>query len=90
MTSELLKLVVRKNKLHRELKSTTDDNEYQIMQTNFKTYERIVKNKIGETKQKYYFDKFTAQKNDMKKTWATIDETLNLNFHSHLFQETKL
>ena len=47
------------------------------MQINFKTYERIVKNKIEETKQKYYFDKFTSQKNDMKKTWATIDETLN-------------
>ena len=44
---------------------------------NFKTYERIVKNKIGKTKHKYYFDKFTAEKNDMKKTWATIDETLN-------------
>ena len=47
------------------------------MQTNFKTCERIVKNKIGETKQKYYFGKFTAQKNDMKKTWAAIDENLN-------------
>ena len=46
------------------------------MQINFKIYERIVKNMIEETKQKYYFDKFTAQ-NDMKKTWATIDETLN-------------
>ena len=77
MTSELLKLLVRRNKLYREWKSTTDDNEYQIMQTNFKTYKRIAKNKIGETKQKYYFDKFTAQKNDRKKTWATIDETLN-------------
>ena len=70
MTSELLKLVVRKNKLYREWKSTTDDNEYQIMQINFKTYERIVKNKIEETKQKYYFDKFTAQKNDIKKLGA--------------------
>ena len=47
------------------------------MQNNFKTYEPIVKNMIEETKQKYYFDKFTAQKYDMKKTWATIDETLN-------------
>ena len=51
MTSDLLKLVVRKNKLYREWKSTTDDNEYPIMQINFKTYEHIVKNKIEETKQ---------------------------------------
>ena len=52
MTSKLLKLVVRKNKLYRKWKNTTDDNEYQIMQINFKTYERIVKNKIEETKQR--------------------------------------
>ena len=32
---------------------------------------------IQESKQKYYFDTFSAQKNDMKKTWGTIDETLN-------------
>ena len=31
---------------------------------------------IKESKQKYYFDTFSAQKNDMKKTWATIDEKL--------------
>ena len=43
MTSELLKLVVRNTKLYRKWKSTTDDNEYQRMQINFKTYERIVK-----------------------------------------------
>ena len=58
------------------------------MQINFKTYERIVKNKIEETKQKYFFDRFTAQKNDMKKTWGTIlpcaDKTLYLMFRKLL------
>ena len=28
-------------------------------------------------KREYYFKTFTVQKNDMKKTWKTIDETLN-------------
>ena len=32
---------------------------------------------IEESKQKYYFDKFSAQKNDITKSWATIDEKLN-------------
>ena len=32
---------------------------------------------IEGSKQKYYFDTFSAQKNDIKKTWATIDEKLN-------------
>ena len=76
MSSALLKSVVHKNKLYRDWKSKTDNNEYQINQVNFKTYERILKNMIEESKQKYYFDTFSAQKNDMKKTWATIDEKL--------------
>ena len=77
MSSALLKSVVHKNKLYRDWKSTTDNNEYQIKQLNFKTYERIIKNMIEECKQKYYFDTFSAQKIDIKKTWATIDEKLN-------------
>ena len=43
MSSALLKSVVHKNKLYRDWKSTTDNNEYQIKQVNFKTYERILK-----------------------------------------------
>ena len=43
MSSALLKSVVHKNKLYRDWKSTTDNNEYRIKQVNFKTYERILK-----------------------------------------------
>ena len=48
MSSALLKSVVHKNKIYRDWKSTTDNNEYQIKQVNFKTYERILKNMIEE------------------------------------------
>ena len=61
MSSALLKSVVHKNKLYRDWKSTTDNNDYQIKQVNFKTYERILKNMIQESKQKYYFDTFSAK-----------------------------
>ena len=44
---------------------------------NFKTFEKIVKDNIRAAKREYYFKTFTSQKNDMKKTWKTIDETLN-------------
>ena len=67
MSSALLKSVVHKNKLYMDWKSTTDNNEYQIKEVNFKTYERILKNMIEESKQKYYFDTFSAQKNYIKK-----------------------
>ena len=87
MSSALLKSVVHKNKLYRDWKSTTDNNEYRIKQVNFKTYERILKNMIKESKQKYYFDTFSAQKNDIKKTWATIDEKLNRKKNTADFPE---
>ena len=63
MSSALLKSVVHKNKLYRNWKSTTDNNEYQIKQVNLKTYERILKNVIEESKQRYYFDTFSTPKN---------------------------
>ena len=50
---------------------------YEVKKINFKTFERIVKENIRAAKREYYFKTFTAQKNDMKKTWKTIDETLN-------------
>ena len=87
MSSALLKSVVHKNKLYRDWKSTTDNNEHRIKQVNFKTYERILKNMIEESKQKYYFDTFSAQKNDIKKTWATIDEKLNRKKNTADFPE---
>ena len=40
-------------------------------------FEKIVKDNIRAAKREYYFKTFTSQKNDMKKTWKTIDETLN-------------
>ena len=36
-----------------------------------------MKENIRAAKREYYFKTFTAQKRDMKKTWKTIDETLN-------------
>ena len=39
--------------------------------------ERIVKENITVAKREYYFKTFTAQKNDMRKTWRTINDTLN-------------
>ena len=39
--------------------------------------ERIVKDDIKVAKREYYFKTFTAQKNDMRKTWRTINDTLN-------------
>ena len=41
---------------------------------------------IKESKQKYYFDTFSAQKNDIKE-WATIDVKLNRKKNTADFPE---
>ena len=60
-------------------KSTINNDEFVIKKINFKTFDRIVNQNIIDTKNKYYHDIFLTQKNDMKKTWMTINETLNRN-----------
>ena len=77
MDRELLTLFNKKNDKYRDWKSTNNDVEYDVKKINFKTFERIVKENIRAAKREYYFKTFTAQKRDMKKTWKTIDETLN-------------
>ena len=77
MNRELLTLINKKNDKYRDWKSTNNDVEYEVKKFNFKTFERIVKENIRAAKREYYFKTFTAQKRDMKKTWKTIDETLN-------------
>ena len=44
-----------------------------------------MKENIRAAKRKYYFKTFTAQKNDMKKTWKTINETLNRKINKSKF-----
>ena len=77
MNRELLTLINKKNDKYRDWKSTNNDVEYEVKKINFKTFEKIVKDTIRASKREYYFKTFTAQTNNMKKTWKTIDETLN-------------
>ena len=58
-------------------KSTINNEEYDNKKVNFKTYDRIVSDGIQNAKHQYYVNTFVSHKNDMKKTWKTIDETLN-------------
>ena len=77
MNRELLTLINKNNDKYRDWKSTNNDVEYEVKKVNFKTFEKIVKDNIRAAKREHYFKTFTSQKNDIKKTWKTIDETLN-------------
>ena len=76
MNKNLLALVNKKNDKYRDWKSTNNDIEYEIKKINFKTFEKIVKEDIKVAKREYYFKMFSSYKNNLKKTWKTIDEAL--------------
>ena len=77
MTTDLLSLVNTKNELYRSWKSENNNEEFMKKRINFKTFERIVEQSVKDAKNKYYYETFLSQKNDMKKTWATINDTLH-------------
>ena len=58
MTDELLKLVVGKNKLYRDWKSTSDEAEYQRKRISFRTFDNIVEKQKQEIKNNYYMTLF--------------------------------
>ena len=95
MTSDLLVLINKKNDMYRNWKSTVNDEEYENKKVNFKTYDRIVSDGIQNAKHQYYFNTFISQKNNIKQTWKTIDETLNrgknkTNFPSEFIVDQKI
>ena len=77
MTEDLLTLVNRKNDLYKEWKSTNDIVEYNRKKINFKTFDKIIYKNIEEAKKIYYHTTFSAYKNNLKKTWAMINDTLH-------------
>ena len=77
MTNELLNQINLKNDMYVNWKSQSATVEiYNSRKINFKTYERIVNKNIDLAKKKYYHDTFYSYKNNMKKTWKTINDTL--------------
>ena len=78
MTNELLTKVVKKNELYVEWKTTEiNDRNYEMIKLRFKNQEKEVLKDITNAKKNYFNRIFNAYKNDMKKTWRTINETLS-------------
>ena len=77
MTDELLKLVVQKNELYVEWKTTAvDDLLFEQRKRNFRTYDNMIRYYIRNAKKTYFHNTFAMYKNDIKKTWAVISQTL--------------
>ena len=70
-----------KDKLYKLMVQTdpTNNDLYNTIKTNFKTYKNILRQTIREAKKQYYHRIFFNFKNNIKKTWIAIKETLNRN-----------
>ena len=80
MTRELLTEVVKKTKLYVEWKTTSVTHvNYHRNKQRLKEHEKETLKKIREAKKQYFDRIFTAYKANIKKTWKTINETLNRN-----------
>ena len=78
MTSGILKSIFYRDKLYIKLKSMDQSNpNFATHQTNFKTYNNILKKSIRLAKKQYYENVFNKHSGDMKKTWGMINTILN-------------
>ena len=83
MTKELLQEIVTKNKMYVEWKTTPITHiNYETVKQRFKGYDKIVQKDINEAKRIYFNKIFTTYRTNMKKTWRTINGTLNENKNS--------
>ena len=61
------------------VKTSPNSNRYDDLKTNFNTYKNIIRRSITQAKKNYYHQTFKKYSNDLRKTWKTINETLNKN-----------
>ena len=79
---------MQKNKLYKVLKQASKESpNYADIQTNFKTYRNIIRRSIRFAKRDYYQRMFNTFSNNMKKTWQTINNTLNRSKKSCKFPQ---
>ena len=72
ITKGLLNSIKTKNKLYKECKKRPTERRI----TKFKVFRNKLHNLIRISKRKFYENKFQKSKNDMKKTWKTINNIL--------------
>ena len=80
ITTGIMKSIHFRDKLYAKLlKCDHNSLRYQTMKTNFRTYSVILRKSIREAKKKFYDNEFEKYRNDIKKTWKTINSILNRN-----------
>ena len=72
--------------MHKNIwKSAINDEKYENIKVDFKTYQKIFSDGIQNAKHQYYFNTLISHKNDMKKTpLKPTDETLTNVFSANI------
>ena len=88
LTQGLLNSINAKDKLYKRLLQTpTDSPDYQQLKTNVKTYKNIIRRAIMHAKRDYYRKTFNQFSDNIRKTWQTINDTLNRKRRSKDFPQ---
>jgi hypothetical protein len=78
ITSGIIKSIKFRDRLYAELQMLdVDDDSYYSKKLNLATYNRILKQNIRLAKKSHYYSCFEKFKDDIKKTWSTINDILN-------------
>ena len=78
MTNGILNSIKFRDKLFLKLKTLNSGSElHDSVSVNLKSYNKILKKLIRQTKIKYYSDQFDKNKSNIRHTWSTIKEILN-------------
>ena len=85
ITKGLIKSMHSGDKLYMKLMKTNQYcAEYNIIKTNLRTFNRILRNSTRLAKMAYYRKRFEKCKNNVKDTWVAINEVICRNYRTNL------
>jgi exonuclease III len=80
ITYGIMRSIRSRDRLYKKLKKSKPGSyEYEAMNSNLKTYNQILQKTIREARRLFYHGEFKECKNDVRKTWKTIDSALGRN-----------
>ena len=88
ITMAIINSINTKDKLYKKLLRTDANNLlYNRLKCDFKIYQKTLKNTITQAKKIYFHRIFNMHKNNVKKTWSIITETLHHKQKSEISKE---
>ena len=77
ITMGILRSIKYRDRLYKDLISSTKNTiQYETLSTNLRSYNKILRKCIRQSKHKYYHSIFETYRSDIRKTWDHINEVL--------------